>query len=107
VEPTENTGDTLPVLVQIGPATVPGLEIPVDIAVDPVCKMLVPQAGAADEITYRGNTYYFCNSNCVLKFSRNPTKYVPTVSFRHFSEDDTVIQDAVSIAEVDETETGE
>jgi P-type Cu+ transporter len=93
VEPTENSGDTIPVFVQIGPATAPGPEATVEIAVDPVCKMLVPRNGAADEINYRGNTYYFCNSNCVLKFSRNPTKFVPLI---RYNEDDTVIQDAVA-----------
>ena len=84
MDPTENSGNSIPVIVQIdapssdsSALTQIALEPAVAIAIDPVCHMIVPQAGAADEITYRGTTYFFCNSNCVLKFSRDPLKYIP------------------------------
>jgi Cu+-exporting ATPase len=41
---------------------------------DPVCGMNVipPAKGQAE---YKGKTYYFCNSKCLVKFNENPEKY--------------------------------
>ncbi len=44
--------------------------------VDPVCHMQVGQDTAARTLSYEGETYYFCNVNCAVKFSRQPEHYL-------------------------------
>jgi Cu+-exporting ATPase len=44
--------------------------------VDPVCGMTVDPATAAGKFDYEGETYYFCNPNCLSKFSANPRDYL-------------------------------
>lgn len=44
--------------------------------VDPVCHMQVGQDTAARALSYEGETYYFCNVNCAVKFSRQPAHYL-------------------------------
>jgi Cu+-exporting ATPase len=39
---------------------------------DPVCGMDVEMATAAGRSEYKGQTYYFCGSNCKEKFDLNP-----------------------------------
>jgi heavy metal translocating P-type ATPase len=74
VEPTENTGKTLPVFVQPGASSTPSPEL----FTDPVCHMTVTREGANDQLVYRGCTYYFCGVNCVVKFTRQPGRYANT-----------------------------
>lgn len=45
-------------------------------AIDPVCGMTVPVAGAAHTYDYEGRTYYFCCGGCRNRFSRNPANFL-------------------------------
>jgi xanthine dehydrogenase accessory factor len=45
-------------------------------AVDPVCGMSVPVAGARETAVHEGVTYYFCCPGCRGRFERNPAKYL-------------------------------
>jgi membrane fusion protein, copper/silver efflux system len=50
--------------------------LPVDYAVDPVCKMGVnPRKTAVLESIYQGSSYYFCSASCKEKFDNNPSYY--------------------------------
>jgi P-type Cu+ transporter len=44
--------------------------------IDPVCGMTVDPATAAGKFDYEGETYYFCNPNCLRKFSVAPQGYL-------------------------------
>src|SRR5262249_25744537 len=44
--------------------------------IDPVCGMTVDPATAAGKFNYEGETYYFCNPNCLRKFSAAPQGYL-------------------------------
>ncbi len=44
--------------------------------IDPVCGMAVSPATAAGKFDYDGETYYFCNSNCLRRFSAAPQVYL-------------------------------
>jgi Cu+-exporting ATPase len=44
--------------------------------IDPVCGMSVDPATAAGKFDYEGETYYFCNPNCLRKFSAAPQAYL-------------------------------
>ncbi len=44
--------------------------------IDPVCGMKVDPATAAGNFDYEGETYYFCNPNCLRKFSADPQSYL-------------------------------
>jgi YHS domain-containing protein len=48
-----------------------------NVAVDPVCGMHVNKAHAAAEMTYRGQTYYFCIPECRARFAEDPERYLP------------------------------
>ena len=43
---------------------------------DPVCGMDVETETAAGRSDYKGETYYFCGSNCKEKFDLNPDQYL-------------------------------
>ena len=43
---------------------------------DPVCGMAVEESPAARRASYQGQTYLFCSSDCLHKFSVNPAAYV-------------------------------
>jgi YHS domain-containing protein len=43
---------------------------------DPVCGMDVEIAAAAGQSEYKGQTYYFCGSQCKRKFDSNPEQYL-------------------------------
>src|SRR5262245_58194531 len=43
---------------------------------DPVCGMAVSPATAAGKFDYEGETYYFCNPNCLRRFSAAPQVYL-------------------------------
>ncbi len=43
---------------------------------DPVCGMAVEENTAAGRASYQGETYFFCSSNCLNKFSANPSSFV-------------------------------
>ena len=43
---------------------------------DPVCGMDVEAATAAGRTQHKGQTYYFCSSNCKAKFDINPEQYL-------------------------------
>jgi YHS domain-containing protein len=45
-------------------------------AVDPVCGMTVPVAGAREITEHDGVTYYFCCPGCRGRFERNPAKFL-------------------------------
>src|SRR5262245_32727530 len=44
--------------------------------IDPVCGMAVDPATAPGKFDYEGETYYFCNPNCLRKFSSDPQGYL-------------------------------
>jgi YHS domain-containing protein len=48
----------------------------VNTRIDPVCGMTVDPAMAAGRFHYEGETYYFCNPNCLRKFSSDPQGYL-------------------------------
>jgi Cu+-exporting ATPase len=48
----------------------------VNTRIDPVCGMTVDPATAAGKFDYEGETYYFCNPNCLRKFSADPQGYL-------------------------------
>ena len=43
---------------------------------DPVCGMTVDPADAAGKSEYQGETYWFCSTHCLKKFSANPQQYI-------------------------------
>ena len=43
---------------------------------DPVCGMSVHPASAAGSFEYKGETYYFCSTHCLQKFSENPELFL-------------------------------
>jgi YHS domain-containing protein len=43
---------------------------------DPVCGMRVNKAFAPAQMTYRGQTYYFCVPECQVRFAENPERYL-------------------------------
>ncbi|MBI3620748.1 MAG: heavy metal translocating P-type ATPase [Nitrospirae bacterium] len=43
---------------------------------DPVCKMKVDPAKAADRYDHNGRTYYFCCGGCRQKFQADPARYL-------------------------------
>lgn len=45
-------------------------------ATDPVCGMTVQPESAAGSFDYQGNTYYFCSTHCLRKFSENPEQFL-------------------------------
>jgi Cu+-exporting ATPase len=44
--------------------------------IDPVCGMTVSPAGASGSHEYNGKTYYFCSTNCLLKFTEDPAGFL-------------------------------
>jgi P-type Cu+ transporter len=44
--------------------------------IDPVCGMAVDPATAAWKFDYEGESYYFCNPNCLRKFKADPQGYL-------------------------------
>ena len=44
-------------------------------AIDPVCGMSVNENTAPATADYKGQTYYFCSTDCKVKFQREPEKY--------------------------------
>ena len=45
-------------------------------ASDPVCGMTVDPARAAGHTDYKGQTYYFCGTSCLKKFTADPDRYL-------------------------------
>jgi Cu+-exporting ATPase len=43
---------------------------------DPVCGMDIETATSAGRTEHKGQTYYFCGSNCKEKFDLNPEQYL-------------------------------
>lgn len=46
------------------------------IAIDPVCGMKVKIDGAKNTTVHEGQTYYFCSSKCLQKFTAEPVRYL-------------------------------
>lgn len=46
---------------------------------DVVCGMRLSASEAFDKTAYRGQTYYFCASGCLAKFTASPGKYVKSL----------------------------
>lgn len=44
--------------------------------IDPVCGMVVKEEDAREKYEYKGKTYYFCCSDCLDEFKKNPEKYL-------------------------------
>jgi Cu+-exporting ATPase len=49
-------------------------EMPV--ALDPVCKMNVPESQAKYTSMHNGTKYYFCSAACKQAFEKSPAKFV-------------------------------
>jgi xanthine dehydrogenase accessory factor len=47
-------------------------------AIDPVCGMTVPIAGARATAVFEGRTYYFCGPGCRKRFEAEPARYLAT-----------------------------
>jgi Cu+-exporting ATPase len=43
---------------------------------DPVCGMDIETATSTGRTEHKGQTYYFCGSNCKEKFDLNPEQYL-------------------------------
>jgi adenylate cyclase len=43
--------------------------------VDPVCRMVIDPASAADDISHHEVTYYFCSGECAEAFRERPERY--------------------------------
>lgn len=43
---------------------------------DPVCGMEIKDISKAEKTDYKGKTYYFCSTLCMVQFQQNPEKYV-------------------------------
>jgi Cu+-exporting ATPase len=43
---------------------------------DPVCGMVIDPVFAAGTSDYKGETYYFCSTNCLKKFRAEPERYL-------------------------------
>jgi len=48
----------------------------IEMAMDPVCNMVVDEKKAAATADYKGKTYYFCAPGCKKAFLQNPEKYL-------------------------------
>ncbi len=46
------------------------------IHIDPVCRMKVTEGQQAATSVYKGDTYYFCNLKCKLRFDQEPEKFL-------------------------------
>ena len=44
--------------------------------IDPVCGMTVDPQNAAGSFEYEGQTYYFCSTHCLHRFSKNPEQFL-------------------------------
>jgi YHS domain-containing protein len=42
---------------------------------DPVCGMIIDSDTAAARSSHRGQTYYFCSTECLRQFEADPEKY--------------------------------
>lgn len=42
---------------------------------DPVCNMKVQNEKASAQTEYKGQTYYFCSSECKEAFNKSPDRY--------------------------------
>jgi YHS domain-containing protein len=47
-----------------------------NLVTDPVCGMRVNKAFAPAQMTYHGQTYYFCIAECRARFAENPERYL-------------------------------
>lgn len=47
-----------------------------EMVTDPVCKMRFPKNDSHFEFIHEKNNYYFCASNCLKKFAKEPENYV-------------------------------
>ncbi|HIJ97863.1 TPA: YHS domain-containing protein [archaeon] len=46
-------------------------------ALDPICKMEVPEKEKDTiKLAYKGKTIFFCSDSCKAAFEKNPTEYV-------------------------------
>ncbi len=43
---------------------------------DPVCGMTIEPRNAMSHQAYKGQTYYFCNPSCAVRFAANPDEFV-------------------------------
>lgn len=46
-----------------------------DLALDPVCHMLVDPPTAAARVQYEGEELFFCSSKCARRFEQEPARY--------------------------------
>jgi YHS domain-containing protein len=51
-----------------------------DVVVDPVCGMRISRTSAAASGVYLGHPYFFCSTDCQLKFSIDPKGFVQVVT---------------------------
>ncbi|HID67772.1 MAG TPA: YHS domain-containing protein, partial [Roseibacterium sp.] len=56
-----------------------GRRMMLNIKIDPVCGMEVPQ-GKGINTEHAGAIYYFCSDFCLQKFEADPAQYVPSES---------------------------
>ena len=49
-------------------------------AIDPVCGMTVLPGSAAESFEYKGETHYFCSTQCLEKFREDPARFLDQAS---------------------------
>lgn len=76
------TDAPLPALAHAGPVDNARTEAEAptrsDVAIDPVCKMVVDIPTARYTSQYEGTTYYFCAPGCKAEFDADPAAYLAT-----------------------------
>jgi YHS domain-containing protein len=73
-----------------------GATAAVGLPVDPVCRMAVDPARAADRISHAGRDYYFCSARCRDAFAKSPSVYAgPRPRGRHLLVSDDARERAV------------
>lgn len=48
-----------------------------DLAIDPVCRMVIAENAAAGRLIFDGVEYEFCSLDCAGKFAADPERYLP------------------------------
>lgn len=75
--------------IAIGVArTSPSLQEVIQMPIDPVCGMVVPEEHAAVCTDYRGQHFCFCSEECKEEFDSDPEMYVAEAS-EDYKEEET------------------
>ena len=59
--------------------------------IDPICKMEVDEASAAGKYDYRGQTYFFCSTYCLVAFKKDPERFLERQSHSETASESAMI----------------